>query len=299
MRRTKARLARLAVGVCLLCFGLAGSCGAEPAKGDASKKAAPAKGDGQITIADWLDVGGKVVDAANELFGNRRAPARVIAAPGGLPNLAQQFEKQYGPRFRQMYRSELHLMRMACQPSREQFDKISSAGEVDLKEIIKQCAGFWQQRQQAARAVGENWPEVRNLVAAGISKAGRTVLTADQAARYQQELKEREASRRRVVVRMLATAADCKLVLSAEQRAKLTEILDKNWQPWWSQHLVRGAGILVPLPDDEILPILSESQKAVWRVLQKANRWYGLELDWYETFDIGDEVWPVATGDKK
>src|SRR5262249_3985684 len=132
VKRTRALPVLGTPAACLLCLSLAGS------SADALASAAPAaaKGDGHVTIADWLDLARKVVDAVNELFPSRAAPARVIAGPVGLPKIAQQFDQQYGPRIRQVYRSELHLMRMACQPTREQYDKISAAGEEDLKEVV-------------------------------------------------------------------------------------------------------------------------------------------------------------------
>jgi hypothetical protein len=267
-------------------------------KADATAARVAAK-DERITLADWLDLASKVVDAANELFPFRAAPARVIAGPVGLPNIAQQFNQQYGPRFRQMYRSELHLMRMACQPSREQFDKISAAGEAELKEVVQTCSEYWRRQRQGGRVPGENGPEVRKLIAAGIAKSVKSILSPEQAARYQEELDGREAARRHVVLAKIVASVDRRLILTADQRAKLAAVLEKNWRPWWGHLFLRFGDVVPQLADEQVLPILNEAQKVVWQKTTKMHAWMGFELDYYQLLEIGDEVWPVAAGDEK
>jgi hypothetical protein len=319
MRRTKALFQQAAAAICFLCLGLATSANDPSPKDTASKKATAAKAgdkktgsavspgakdDGRITIADWLDLGSKVVDAANELFAFRRPPVRVIAGPGAPPaplppDVARQFERQYAARFRQVYRSELHLMRLACQPSREQFDTIGAAGEADLKEAIKTCCAFWQRQRQRRPGPGENQPEVRKLIAAGIAKSVKATLSPEQATRYQQELDGREAARRQMVLSNIVANVDRKLVLTARQRVKLAEVFDQDWRPWWGQLLLRGGDAVPQIADDKVLPILCDTQKSVWTDVRKVNALYGFELDYFQVFEIGDEVWPVSAGDKK
>jgi hypothetical protein len=319
MKRATTLSASVAAAVCLLCLGFASSSGAEPAKDDTSKKAAPATGDankdkaltdgktkgsapaknnddGQITIADWLDVGGKVVDAANELFAFRHVPARAAAAPALAADNLKAFENQYGRRFQQLYRSELHLMRVVCQPTRGQFDKIAAGGAPELRVLASRCADIWNGRRNAPLPADNPYPDLHKLVAAAIVKAAKPVLSAEQVTRYQQELDRRDAARRRVILANLVAATDRQLILTVEQRGKLTEVLDKSWQPWWDRAFVlMSRGDYVPvLSDDKILPILTEQQKVVWRTIRKGNIFRGFELDWFQDVDIGDEVWPAA-----
>ena len=54
--------------------------------------------------------------------------------------MVQQFEQQFGPQFRQLYRSELHFMRLVSQPTKQQYEKIAAEGETALKATIKQFA---------------------------------------------------------------------------------------------------------------------------------------------------------------
>src|SRR5262245_50457026 len=51
-----------------------------------------------------------------------------------------QFEQQFAPQFRQLYRTEMHFMRIVCQPTRQQYEKIAAEGEAGLKEATKKYA---------------------------------------------------------------------------------------------------------------------------------------------------------------
>jgi hypothetical protein len=48
---------------------------------------------------------------------------------------------------------------------------------------------------------------------------------------------------------------------------------------------------LHPLPDDKILPVLTKTQKTVWRSISKVNVNFGLELDMFQGIETGEEVW--------
>ena len=52
----------------------------------------------------------------------------------------QQFEQQFGAQFRQLHRTELHFMRLVCQPTKQQYEKIAADGETTLQATIKQFA---------------------------------------------------------------------------------------------------------------------------------------------------------------
>jgi hypothetical protein len=214
--------------------------------------------------------------------------------PAAPANNLQQFEQQYGRRFQQVYRSELHLMRIACKPTHEQFDRISAGGEPELRAVIKKCAEIWCEQRQLGVREESQYPELSKAIAAAVVKAAKAVLPVEQVTLYQKELDRRDAARRRVVLSNLVTAVDQKLVLSAEQRDRLREILDNNWRSSWNrtQVLMSYAEYIPPLPDDKILPILSEAQKVAWRGLPKSNAYWGFELDLVESVESSDEVWP-------
>src|SRR5947209_19876309 len=55
----------------------------------------------------------------------KAAPAKMAlnAAVFAAPNdqMVQQWEQHYGPQFRQLHRTEMHFLRLAAQPTRQQY----------------------------------------------------------------------------------------------------------------------------------------------------------------------------------
>jgi hypothetical protein len=138
------------------------------------------------------------------------------------------------------------------------------------------------------------------MVASRFVKLVSTHVSPEKAAAYQKELDLRDAARRRVARLNLVAAVDKRLLLSAEQRDKLDELLEKNWQSSWNQLqiLMQDGQYFPPMPDEKILPLLTESQKSVWRAIQKGNVFWGFELNMFQGIEIEDEVWPDE-GNKK
>jgi hypothetical protein len=311
--------------ICLLSFGIALSPDQDevpPAKASAPKaekakamaqgksapgvermKAAPGKAGGKTAsktpVADLLKAAGELLgNAAEAAFPAARPAPAVRAAPQAF---VMQVEQQYAPRIRQLYKSELHLMRLVCQPNREQFDKIKAAVDAGSKaDIKKYVAAVAEQRQGRFRGNAGRL-DARYQVGSSIAAVVKTVLSPEQAARYEEELKQRDAARRRVVLLNLVCAIDRRLVLTEEQRDKLSDILDKNWHESWShlQMLMMRGQYFPQLPDDKILPVLTETQKTVWRKIPKGNVSFGgSELDWLQGIEMADEVWTEPANKK-
>lgn len=198
----------------------------------------------------------------------------------------QQFEQQFAPQFRQLYRTELHFMRLVAQPTKQQYEKISADGEPVLKATIKKFAVHMR------GGPGEQ-SDPRTPIADALAKSVQAALSPEQAARYQKELDQRAAARKRVVLLNLVAKVDKVLVLSIEQRDKLGKILDNKWTDSWdqTQMLMYVGQHFPPMPDTEILPILTESQKVVWRGIPKGNIRFGFNLGFVQGIEIEEEVW--------
>src|SRR4051794_27639754 len=108
MARLSNVLVRVACALGLMFLGLVGSSGQEV------KKAAP-----------------KV--AAPTIAAVPLNPARAFVNDAQV----QQWEQQYGPQLRQLLRTELHFMRLVCQPTKQQYEKIAADGEPAIKEAIR------------------------------------------------------------------------------------------------------------------------------------------------------------------
>ena len=84
----------------------------------------------------WLTALG-VVEPSAPAFARQVKAAPVLrmkAAPVDEPDM---LVLQFGPQFKQLHKSELHFMRIICQPTKEQFAKIEADTEPALKETIK------------------------------------------------------------------------------------------------------------------------------------------------------------------
>ncbi|MFM9964745.1 MAG: hypothetical protein ACKV2Q_26360 [Planctomycetaceae bacterium] len=206
-----------------------------------------------------------------EAFG---AVANVFAgAVGGEAVPVDPLEQQFLQQFRNLAKSELNFVRVVCQPNVEQSKKIKAASDVGLKTAVKKFAEIQKKLQQGIRA-GEQpqWPDPRKLMADVLLKSVKETLSADQAKRYEEELAKRAAARKRVALLNLIAKLDKDLVLTADQRGKLSEALTANWKDAWCQQLetfMYGDTYLPVLPDAQVLPVLTDRQKQIWNALPK------------------------------
>ena len=194
----------------------------------------------------------------------------------GVDPLEQQFLQQ----FRQLSKTELSFVRAVCQPNAEQSKKIKAAGDVGLKTAVKKFVEVQKKMQQGMRAGEEpQWPDPRKLMSDALLKSVKETLSADQAKRYEAELEKRTAARKRAALLNLVAKLDKDLVLTADQRGKLTEVLDSNWKDAWGQQLevfMYGDTYMPLLPDAQVVPVLTEKQKQIWTDIPKQhNQFWG------------------------
>ncbi len=228
----------------------------------------------------------------------RNPPPVNVAADAAF---VQQIEQQYGPAFRYMYRAELHFMRIVCQPTKEQYDKIAADGEPAVKEALRKCAEATRHNNPNAQV------DLRAPLVEAITKAVRTSLSAEQAARYQKELDRRAAARKRMVLRNLVSKVDKVLLLTKEQRQQLGEILEKHWAEVWNQTqmYMYGYNHFPSMPDTEILALLTEAQKTAWHGVQKGQIYFGIDVgvNIAPGVAVDEEVWddhpPEKPAEKK
>jgi hypothetical protein len=207
--------------------------------------------------------------------------------------LAQQFEQQFGKQFQHLYRTELHLLRVVCKLTKPQYQKVAADGEPALKATKQKYLVYWRDQQQGKWDRAGRHDDPRETLSAELEKALQKTLTPEQAAAYKKERDLRTAAQRRAVVKTLIVMMDRQLVLSAVQRDKIHEVLDKNWNDSWYTYVVRFGGNYFPeMPDAKILPILNDDQKTIWNGMQKGNFLFGFHglgignvVEFEETWD--------------
>jgi hypothetical protein len=140
------------------------------------------------------------------------------------------------------------------------------------------------------------YPDPRKLITEGLSKSIKATLSAEQAARYQEELDKRIENRKQVALTNLVAKLDQDLVLTADQRGKLFQSLSKSWKDSWGQSLEMlfyGEHYFPSLPDNDVIPILNATQKEVWSGIPKQNNvfwgWNGMAFVQGAVMD--DETW--------
>lgn len=233
-----------------------------------------------------------------------KAPARaavpLILQPAN-PNedaVLAQIEQQFAPQFRQLHRAELHFLRTVADPTRQQYEKIAADGAAAVKAAAREYA-------KVARGMARDGADPRQALAAAVAKSARAHLTPDQVAQYEKELDLRTTARKRMCLDNLVVLVDSLVLLSADQRRQLAEVLAANWNNEWYQTMYfQYAGqYLPPLPRDKIRPLLTDRQRAVWDAMAQQEVRFGVNFQ-MNAVEIEDEVWadpvpPAKGGDKR
>lgn len=187
----------------------------------------------------------------------------------GLDPLEQQFLQQ----FRQLGTTEVNFVRAVCRPNAEQSKKVKAASDIAVKTATKKFAEIQKKMQQGIRP-GEQpqWPDPRKLMADVLLKTVKESFSEEQAKLYEAELAKRAAARKRVALVNFVARLDRELVLTKDQRDKLAEALNANWNASWEQQLevfMYGDSYMPALPDAQVVPVLTDKQKQIWTATPK------------------------------
>jgi len=176
---------------------------------------------------------------------------------------AARREARLVTQMRSIFRAEYYFIRNTCDLGADQRRALARLGETVAKEAARGFAGT----ELPVRRTGDYRDDPRKLIEDELAKAMIALLTPAQLARYNEEIEKRAASRKQVVIDNLVAELDQDLILSPEQRTRLVEALSTNWKEAWGQSLgmlVNLSSFFPDIPDDVIVPILTESQKEVW-----------------------------------
>ena len=183
--------------------------------------------------------------------------------------------QQYIQQFRPILRAEYHIVRVVCRLTAEQRTQIAKAGEKTLRE----AAGKYVDMMRRPMTPRSGPPSTRGgRSARGWPPPSRPSSPADLAARLQDEVAKRDASRKQLAVRNLVARLDRDLVLSPDQREKVAASLSSHWDDSWCQSLemfMYDYQFFPPIPDQYVAPFLNDPQKKVWRSTQKVQTFWG------------------------
>jgi hypothetical protein len=208
------------------------------------------------------------------------APARpgMVIDPAQAAADIDELQKQFSRQFRAALAVELNFVRKVCEPTDEQLDGIKEILEKYRTDTIQKYSDAHKRAVRQGRVVGNPFPaEPRDMVRKSLARTVKMNLTAEQVARFDQEVARRRDDRRQAAVDTVVARLDHDLSLSADQRDRLRESLAGNWLNAWSdqfeQFLKQPGSQFVPAITERLItPVLTGTQKKIWRASKEANQ---------------------------
>jgi|GEM_PF-5424090 len=217
-----------------------------------------------------------IVRSLQRAAGIQPAPVAVeVAAAGEEGAVLDPLIAQFTQQFRPVMRSELHFIRKLCEPTPDQRKSLAEQGEKALKAVATKFAKIQHQMNTGRWQWGSESPIVRQLLEELLLDNLKATFSEDQVTRYRHEINERTNLLKQVAVPNLVATLDQTLVLSTDQREKISDSLMKNWDRSWclSLEYVQLFDQYFPnIPDTLVVPYLDTIQKNVWSGMQKNQR---------------------------
>jgi hypothetical protein len=215
--------------------------------------------------------------AAKRAVVMRKAIA-VRRAGAGMDAQVEQFVQQFRP----LFRAEYYFIRRVCDLTPDQRKRVAREGERAVKDAARKFAELQQKMMQGGWRPGTQYPEPQRVLEEVLSKSVTGILSPEQQARYKDELEKRAANRKQVALDNLVAKLDQDLVLSAEQRDKISESLSSHWNEAWCQSLNMLMNIehfFPNVPDNLVVPFLTENQQKSWRrIPRNQNVFWGFHF---------------------
>lgn len=188
-------------------------------------------------------------------------------------------ERQVRARLEPMLKVELSFAIRTSEANDEERRAVIAGSKKWLDEFVvayakKQDPNQLQMWLQGLHVIGGPQPgdDPRELVERGVAQVAADALPQEKAAAYKTECDKRSAFYRDVTVGNLVDLIDAKVILSPDQRQKITASLKEHWDSSWAPQLdlfSMNNDIWPNVPDQWISPELTASQR---NVLGKANR---------------------------
>jgi hypothetical protein len=201
-----------------------------------------------------------------------RAVQPVIDLAGGDPQL-QQFRAQFEP----LLKVELSFAVRVCKPSDEKRHEMIAKSNELLSTIIRDFqkqGGQPNADRMFFNGAANTVTDPRAAVEKGVKQVVEEVLSGEQAKLYADECQMRVEYQKKVALDNLVAKIDGELMLSPEQRDKLTESLSKNWQKSWAPQLetfMFGGDYWPNVPDQFVNPHLTAAQQVAWSKILKQS----------------------------
>jgi len=199
----------------------------------------------------------------------------VVFANANMNPMIQQWTQQGRP----IVRAELLFVRHICNLTPEQLRPISRETDQTLKDVAKKMVDDQQNgRLIRMRGQANTTPDAGKLLQEGLALVIKKHLAPEQYARYRSEFEKRSANRKQAALSFLVDVLDRDLVLSSQQREKVTESLSSHWDDGWCmymEYILYGNQFYPTTLDQYVTPLLNDNQKKVWQGVQKVQGFWG------------------------
>jgi hypothetical protein len=222
------------------------------------------------TIFAWAIV--VVHPAAAEIVAVRQADV-VVLNNGPAAGVEQQFRAQFEP----LLKVELSFANRVCKLSDDQRRNLIGKCNAWLTKFIRDYAKQGGQPMVQGAWFGGGRPQLadpRESVQKGVAKIIKAELPKEQTAVYVEETKKRADFSQQVSVDNLVARIDNELILSPEQREKISKSLFDHWDKAWAPQLemfMHGMDMWPNVPDQWIRPHLTATQQVAWGRLHKQH----------------------------
>ncbi|MGO9112892.1 MAG: hypothetical protein ACLP9L_26970 [Thermoguttaceae bacterium] len=187
----------------------------------------------------------------------------------------RNWEAQFRPQFQQLLYVELAFLRRVCKPDAKPFIEVAKAAKADLRVPLRRYVVAIYTPSNGPRGAASSANDPRSGIQKMLIPLVEAKLGPEKARLYREECDKRTEARKHAVVLNLVAALDERLVLTAQQRAKLVQSLsasyDNTWEQYCEMFAFNGFQYFPPMPDASIAPLLDETQKRVWEQTMKTN----------------------------
>jgi hypothetical protein len=178
--------------------------------------------------SDWLVVGSVMAFWMSPLA-HAQAPKAPMVAAANQGDLTAQLIAQYRP----VLCVEYHFLRMVCGLSEDERKVIAREAVQAFKDAMARYEDMRRPQFRPAGAAPRALPDPRKLIQEGLVRAAEKRLSPERAARYREELAQRNLYRKRVTIQRLIEWLDQELILSPTQRIEIATALAAGWEDAW------------------------------------------------------------------
>jgi hypothetical protein len=180
---------------------------------------------------------------------------------------------------RPILNAEYQLICSVCAPRAEQRKQLAHDGERALRDTAQAYA---EMRRSGVRVVlnrvqvanNSSVFDPRRMIHEKLLASLKAHCSPDDVARYEAEVAKREKDRKRIAILNLVARIDQEVILSTDQRDRLTRTLSLNWNDAWSPalELFQYNNTYPPsIPEDCIALVLDDEQLKIWRGVRKST----------------------------